>query len=247
MLSERAIQLIVFETGALAVWIGIGVLLMRGQVRWLWLAGALLLALVGKVLVFLGADGAFGDWIGGRYNWEGKIVTSVFLVVAALVLFRGQLSKVGLTLSQNGPAPIAGLSLAAATFIATAAFMILYFPGTKTEPPVDMLYQATMPSIEEELSARGILLAMLIMGFTKKGAEKAGVYAVAIAALITSVQFWSAHSIFTDGAWGFEFRPFWNIPTLFYGVLFVGVRLGMGSLLLPMLLHSWANCAGYFL
>ncbi|NNU17628.1 CPBP family intramembrane metalloprotease [Parvularcula sp. ZS-1/3] len=247
MLSERAIQMIVFETGALAVWVGLGVLLMRGRVRWAWLGGALALALIGKVLVFLGADGAFGDWIGGRYNWEGKIVTAGFWLVATLAIFWGRLGKVGLTLSQNGPAPKLGIGLAVATAIATGLFMALYFPGTKTEPAVDMAYQAAMPSIEEELWFRGLLLGMLIMGFTRKGMERAGTFAVLVAALITALHFWSVHSIFTDGSWGFEFRPFWNVPTLFYGLLWVGVRLGTGSLLLPILLHTWANTADYFL
>lgn len=246
-MTATAFQIAVFEAAFLSVLILAAAGLVRFRVRWEWLLPIPVLALVTKLIMFELGAGTLGDWIGGRYNWEGKIVVSLIWLGLIFLLFRGRFATVGLTLSQNGRFPKIGVAVAIFTALATAAWSSFYFPGTKSEPLVDMLYQASMPSIEEELWSRGLMLCMLILGFTPKGKDNTGAWAVVLAAAIVSLEFWATHSISTDGDWGFIFRLWYNPVAGIYGVLWVTVRLGTGSLLLPILLHSWANTCGYFL
>lgn len=239
-------QIAVFETVFLTALILLGAALMRGRVRWAWVLPIPALAFGGKLLMFAAGAGTFGNWIGGTYNWEGKILATVLWLAVTLVLFRHRLELVGLTLRQNGLFPRIGLAVAVFTLLASTAWSLFYFPGTKTEPVVDMLYQASMPSIEEELWFRGLMLTMLVLGFTPKAETAPPVLALCAAAAIVSLHFWGVHSIATDGAWGFDFRAWYNPVAGIYGLLWVTVRLGTGSLLLPVLLHSWANTSGYF-
>mgnify|MGYP001292622514 CR=1 FL=1 len=144
----------------------ISVLLVSNRVKLNWIFAVPLVAFSSKIILFFGAYGKFGNWIGGNYNWEGKIVSTIFTLVIILLIFRRNLKQVGLNLSQSGPAPRLGITIAGFTMIATITWNLFYFPGTKSEPISDMLYQAIMPSIEEELWFRGLLFAMLIKGLT---------------------------------------------------------------------------------
>ena len=55
-----------------------------------------------------------------------------------------------------------------------------------------------------------------------------------------------AHSITTNGDWGFIFRAWYNPVAGIYGALWITVRLATGSLILPIILHTVANIVGYF-
>lgn len=224
-----------------------GAAILRGQVRWIWLLPIPVIAFLSKLIMFEVGAGTFGDWIPGRYNWEGKLVTLVLWVAVAAALFRNNLATIGLTFQQNGPFRVIAFAVAALTAIATALWSMFYFPGVKSEPLPDILYQATMPTLEEELWFRGILLGMLVVGFTPRNAKQSSIVGVILAAAIVSLQFWGVHSIGTDGDWGFVFQAWFNPVAGIYGILWIIVRLGTGSLVLPMLLHTWANTAGYIL
>lgn len=247
MLNSSFVQVMVAETFVLFLFIFACAVILKLRVDWKWIVIAICVSVFSDLFAFLGASYAFGNWISGSYNFEGKIIASLFLMTIAIIFFQTDLKAVGLTLSQRGPSPNLGYALAGFTFIATGLFMYFYFPGVKSEPAIDMLYQATMPSIHEELFYRGLLLAFLIKAFTPNASKSKVSLGIALAAAVTCLQFWAGHSIFTDGSWGIEFRPWWNLATLFYAILWVGVRLATGSLVLPMLLHTWTNCAGYFL
>jgi CAAX protease family protein len=246
-LSASSFQIAVFEAVFLSALIVLGVALMRGRVRWIWLLPIPVIAFLGKLLMFEAGAGTFGDWISGRYNWEGKVIALVLWLGVAAALFRNKLATLGLTFQQNGPFRGIAFAVAALTAIATALWSIYYFPGVKSEPLPDILYQATMPTIEEELWFRGILLTMLTLGFTSRNAQQPSIAGVVLAATIVSLQFWGVHSIGTDGNWGFVFQAWFNPVAGIYGILWVIVRLGTGSLVLPMVLHTWANTAGYIL
>ena len=246
-MSASSFQIAVFETVFLSALILLGAALLRGRVRWVWLLPIPAIAFIAKLLMFEAGAGTFGDWIPGRYNWEGKVAALVCWVGVIAVFFRNNLATVGLTLRQNGPFRTIALGVAALTAIATALWSVFYFPGVKSEPLPDILYQATMPTIEEELWFRGVLLAMLTLGFTSRNAQQPSIAGVVLAAVIVSLQFWGVHSIGTDGQRGFVFHVWFNPVAGIYGLLWVIVRLGTGSLVLPMLLHTWANTAGYIL
>ena len=245
-MSGDSFQIAVFETLFLLVSIFAATLLLGGRVRWIWLVPIPVVAFLGKLILFFGAHGTLGNWIGGNYNWEGKIYSTAFTLTLIILLFGRDLKQVGLTLSQKGIAPRLGIAITSVTLIATIVWNALYFPGVKSEPIIDMLYQGSMPSLDEELWFRGLLLAMLVKGFTTNGVIRKDHYGILLAAVVVTFQFWAAHSITTNGDWGFIFRAWYNPVAGIYGALWITVRLATGSLILPIILHTVANIVGYF-
>lgn len=240
----NVLSIVVVET-AVVVGLCLGAaLILRGRVSWVWLLGTIALYAVHKVVVFLPSFGLTPDLIAGNYNWEGKILGTVVLLAAGWFIFKGDMKAWGFTLSQNGPAPIAGISVAVLTAIATAAFMYLYFPGVKVEPLADWTYQLTMPSLDEEFLYRGVMLIMLERAF--RPAFKAGLFAIVLAALITTLLFYIGHAMSVGPDWSIT-MVWGEVVPLITATLWVFVRVATGSVLLPVLLHSWLNTAGYLI
>jgi hypothetical protein len=222
----------------------VGALLMRGRVSWGWIGGAIALYAAHKFTVFFGFAGLPQDIIPGRYNWEGKILGVALTLAVGFAVFRGQAAEWGFTLRQSGPAPRAGFGMAAFTFIATAAFFYLYWPGVKSEPTADWLYQLTMPSLDEEFLVRGVFLLMLDRAFSGRVSVLGA--PIGWGGLITIAIFYVSHAMRVDADWSVAF--IWGeILPVIYAALWLHVRAATGSLLLPVLLHSWANTAGYLL
>lgn len=91
------------------------------------------------------------------------------------------------------------------------------------------------------------MIAMLLKGLAPAQEYVKGWAPFVLAGVVSSLQFWAVHSIGTDGEWGFSFQAWYNLVAGVLGSLWVVVRLGTGSLLLPILLHTVANTAGYFI
>jgi len=244
---EQAFQITIYETLFLSGLIFAASLLLGNRVKLFWLTSIVIIAFTGKLILFLGAGGMFGNWVGGHYNWEGKIFSTVYTLFLIIVFFGKNLEQVGFTLAQTGPLPRLGIGIAIFTVIATVAWNTIYFPGIKSEPTIDILYQATMPSLDEELWFRGLLLAMLFKGFSINDVIRKNYYPIFLATTIVTIQFWAVHSITSDGDWSFIFRPWYNPVAGIYGALYIVVRLCTGSLILPILLHTFANITGYFI
>lgn len=242
-----SIQVAVFKTVILTALVLLAAVLLKGKVRWLWLAPIPLLTLVKHLLLAEGGAGSFGDWIPGQYNWEGKLLVIPLWIAIICACFGDRSSAIGLTRKQNGPFRNTAFGVATFCAISWALAAVFQFQGVKSGSIWDVLYQTSMPTIEEELWFRGIMLAMLLEAFTPTGEQKPPVVAIILAALITSLSFWGAHSIGTDGDWGFTFDVWGNLQAGGFGALFVIVRIGTGSLVLPMLLDTWVNTAVYFL
>lgn len=234
---------IIGEALALALLCAVAGMFARDRVQWKWILGAVGLLLGQKFLLFLAMQ-LGPDVIGGRYNWEGKIVALGFLLAVGFMVFRDDRKEWGWSLEQDGPAPRAGLIAAACIAVATVLFMGLYFPGTKSEPMADWMYQLTMPSLQEELFYRGLLLFMLMRAFPSRS-KLLGV-PMGWAAAIVTVQFYLAHVLQVTPDW--QVAVNWaDFLSLIMGGLWVYVRLATGSLLFPILLHSLSNTVGYLL
>ncbi|NQY13743.1 MAG: CPBP family intramembrane metalloprotease [Henriciella sp.] len=221
--------------------------MLRLRVDWAWLIPIPILAFVAKLILLEGSAGTFGDWIPGRYNWEGKLLAIILFLGVVAALFRNKLSFVGLTWSQDGPFRNIALCLALFCAVSWGAASIFQFPGVRSAPLSDVLYQFTMPTLEEERWYRGILLAMLFKGFDQAREQGAPVLTTVLAVLVSSLSFWGAHAIGTDGNWGVLFDVSGHLIAGAFGLIWAVIRVGTGSLLLPMLLHTWTNTAGYII
>lgn len=225
---------------ALGGWLGataamglVAALALRGKVKWGWFGGALALMAAYDALLTRGYGHIPIQFWPSDWNWEGKAMALALSLSVALLLGA---RRCGLTLKQDrkglkGALILSGLL--AALFLGLA----LYFPT----PPLnadELAFQLTMPGLDEELLYRGVLLLMLNEAFARPlrvlGAS------MGWGALISSIAFGLAHALgYDDGA--FTFDAMTMALTGGPALLLVWVREKTGSLLLPVLLHNFAN------
>ncbi len=200
--------------------------------RWLMIAG-LLVALNDACLT--GAYGMLPDFIGGEWNWQGKLLAlCATLAIAALPAFGW--GRSGFTLSQKAgslKASIPVVVLYCAFFVVIA----LVFPDGKASAE-DVAFQLTMPGFEEEPFYRGILLLALDRSFTGRvrflGVDWGW------GAVLSCALFGMAHAFgFSDGR--FSFDAMTMALTALPSFIAVWLRLRTGSLLFPILLHNFGN------
>jgi membrane protease YdiL (CAAX protease family) len=159
-------------------------------------------------------------------------------------MFDGRWRLTGVTVIQKGPSPVSALVvtvLIAAAFAGAAWYLV---PG-RVGPVSELAYRASLPALEQELLYRGFLLAALDRAFGApvrlRGAAM-GWGAVASAMLFAADRALSLSpdlvltAAFGAGAWVF-----------LAGMLLVWLRAASGSVLLPVLVHSWAVASFYAL
>lgn len=227
---------------ALVGWIGataavglVGALVAFGRIRWAWFASALALMAAYDALLTRGYGHITWSFGPSDWNWEGKVMAiALSLAVASLPMLGWK--RTGITLRQDreglrGALVLCGLL--AALFLGLA----LYFPGQGFDAQ-SLGFQLTMPGLDEELFYRGVLLLMLNEAFGKPlkilGAP------MGWGAIVSSTAFGLAHALgYQDGAWTFDvmLMATTGLPAL----LLVWIREKTGSLLLPIVMHNFAN------
>lgn len=171
---------------------------------------------------------------GASWNWTGKLLS---LALSAIVIAALRLSPaaVGLTIKQRHTK--IGL-IALLLFIVWGSCLgVLFRPGV---PGMEtLLFQATMPALSEELVYRGIGPAILLGLFREQRSDDGMPWGVILS---TAVVFGAWHGLkYSNGAFGFD-----ALSALFP---FIGsipggwLRYKTGSLLFPILAHSFANVA----
>ena len=64
--------------------------------EWKWIGLVVITYAVNKFLLFVSMYPILIDILPGRYNWEGKIVGSLFIILSGYSLFRGDLASFGI-------------------------------------------------------------------------------------------------------------------------------------------------------
>lgn len=174
------------------------------------------------------------DIFGGNWNWSGKVLS---LALSALVIVALGLSPatIGLTLKQRH----IGIGITALVlYIVWGSCLGWYFnPGAGDAET--LWFQGTMPSLSEELVYRGIAPVLLLGLIRQKGPITDTPWAVILS---TSVVFGLWHGLrYSGGEFGFDIMsalfPFiGSIPGCW-------LRFKTGSLVVPVLAHSFANVA----
>lgn len=119
----------------------------------------------------------------------------------------------------------------------------LLFPNDAASTET-IIFQLTMPSLEEESFYRGLLLLALYEAF-KVRTNRLGVE-WRWGAILSCLLFGMAHSVaYSDGL--FSFEPVIMMLTAIPSFLAVWMRLKTGSILIPMLLHSFGNSISHFI
>lgn len=220
----------------LVVGSGLG-LLDRKQFSFRWLLVVAGLVVLNDLLLTNGY-GIISNVIGGNWNWQGKLLALAgTLGVASLAPFGWK--RVGLTFQQRSGSLRAALPVA---FLYCGFFLViaLFFPS---DPPTteDVVFQLTMPGLEEEPFYRGILLFAFDRAF--RGRFRFLGVDWGWGAVLSCVAFGLAHAFgYSNGALSFE--PMIFALTAVPSVIAVWLRYRTGSLLLPVGLHNFGNAIG---
>jgi len=178
-----------------------------------------------------------GHWetISSDWNWFGKIVSIAFscLVLACSPWLR---RNVGLRWRQAPGS--ARLSVGCFVIYLACAVGIGFLMPPMAFSADTLMFQFSMPGIDEELLIRGILLALLERAFGQSPMSCR--LRFGYAALITSLAFAYSHGVsVVDGQYQFSLLQF-SIPAVWAAVAAL-VRTRSGSLLWPILYHGTWN------
>ena len=239
-MAERVITSLLVAGMLLAVGLAIGAV-RREAFSLKWLLGSVLLLLVHDAVATNGYWQLPDVLWESRWNWQGKLLSfAALLALAAHPAFGWR--EVGWTLRHRE-----GSLRAVAPFVAlyAALFAGLALLSPPESPDFDTVaFQLTMPSLEEELFYRGVLLFALYKAFAGR-IRFAGV-AWSWGAVLASAAFGLDHAFrYADGAASVEWLYF--AATAVPSLAGVWVRLRTGSLAIPVAMHTFGNTASYFL
>jgi len=222
------------QVGVIAAFGLIGAALNRRDFHAGWFVSALALYILYDVLLTRVFFTIPNFPVESSWNWLGKLMSIIgMLFVVSLPKFGFR--RAGLTFVQrpNFRTPLI-------IFLGLLGLFVYLAISDKSEmaDAETILFQWTMPSIDEELFYRGVLLLMMNEAFTRR----ATVFGAAIGygGLLTSLLFGLAHGFEYDGA-GFHFDAVTFAITGIPSLILLWLRERTGSLLLPMLGHSASN------
>ncbi|WP_353217579.1 CPBP family intramembrane glutamic endopeptidase [Sandarakinorhabdus sp.] len=199
-----------------------------------WLAAAAALVAINDALLTNGY-GLLPDMIGGNWNWQGKLLAlAATLAIAALPGFGWR--RCGITLVQ-APGSLRAALPVALLYCAFFAAIALAFPGDGGDTET-LLFQLSLPGLEEEAFYRGLLLVALGQAFTARK-RLLGVDC-GWSAILSCLLFGLAHA-FSFAGGSFSFDAITMALTAVPAFLGVWMWLRTGSLLLPVLLHNVGN------
>ena len=170
--------------------------------------------------------------IDGSWNWDGKIY-GIVCGIAIYFIFRRQLSNNNFfTLKQDK------VGLKSALKVAIAILTIAILGGVVNDREFNietLLFQISMPGIDEEIMYRGVLLGLMCSALRAGGAAWRNP-----AIIINAVLFGLVHSLsLGDGALQFNSVNFMWTGLLGYGFGYITIKTR--SILIPMLTHNLYN------
>ncbi|MGL5816359.1 MAG: CPBP family intramembrane glutamic endopeptidase [Phycicoccus sp.] len=171
-----------------------------------------------------------------EYNWQGKLAGIVLGLVVIAALPSLSFRAVGFTSPRRGSWRAAAGVLAA--LLAVNALLAL--AGAAEELTLErLLFQASMPGLDEELFYRGILLVLLDRVITYRrhlwGVD------IGFGAVGTTVLFALGHGLTIDGAGALQVDPFSFVFVGAIGAALCWLRLRSGSLWPSLVTHNALN------
>ena len=197
--------------------------------RWLLLGGALIVL---NDVALTNLYGLVPDVLGGAWNWQGKLLAlAATLAVAGAIGWR----ESGLTLRQRKE----GRPLTWTVFILAAALfagLALMSEGEGADAET-LVFQWTMPGLEEEAFYRGILLLAFdrALGMRRMLGTELG-----WGGLLVTLAFGLAHAFSIDSG-VVEFDPLSFALTAIPSLILLWLRARTGSIVLPVIAHNLAN------
>lgn len=172
------------------------------------------------------------------WNWSGKTYAIIGSLVFYFVFRKSFDNHNYITFKQNNNSLRQILFAVILIFTITIAlsFLIKY----SDERFEELLYQFTMPGIDEEFAFRGIMLGILSNSLKSRiliGSINLGSPAL----IITSILFGFVHSLTIDNNWNINQNWFEFVNMFAIGLLFGWITIKSGSILMAILLHNTLN------
>ena len=179
----------------------------------------------------------------GKWNWSGKIY-SIMGSLLFLILYRKfELKDYFLTFKQKRIFPQNGILIVSSILIFQVVFTIagtLFFDSLKEWDSETILFQLTMPGIDEEIAFRGIMLGLLFK-VLKSNIRILGIKLVNPAILITSILFGLVHGFYITDSFEIGFNIFPFFFTMSFGIFWGWMTLRSGSILFALISHNLGN------
>ncbi|MEJ0104567.1 MAG: CPBP family intramembrane glutamic endopeptidase [Bacteroidota bacterium] len=181
--------------------------------------------------------------LGLQYNWIGKLSALLFLLLLVFVVKVISKKDAFATFEMNTSGSKKILALALAYLL--IRFSIYFF--TQTDKAVfhteAILFQATLPGIEEELLFRGILLGLLNKIFTNKSFKFLDVN-FGWGVILTSLLFGLVHGLHVGDTMHLDINGFAIGRTLADGFLFALLTEKFKSIVPAIIFHNLLNLIG---
>lgn len=175
------------------------------------------------------------NFIPGSWNWSGKLL-AIAGSILFLVLYRGLTTKeVGLTLRQKS-VPKLFLVLFLGIIVIGSLWGGISRPAKEWSSEA-LAFQLLMPTIDEEIAFRGIMLALLNKALCNAKIVKG----VSVANLVTSLLFGFVHALWVTNDFAIIFHASYFLQCFIMGIALAYLAERTGSLLFPMLAHSTSN------
>ena len=174
-------------------------------------------------------------FINGKWNWSGKIYAICGSIIFLIIYRKFELKDYHLTLKQNQGFKKKG-------FVVLLIILLIYstqfyFASAQNWNLETILYQLTMPGIDEEIAFRGIMLGLLtkILNPTFKNTF----FHPAI--IVTALLFGLVHGFQLNHNYELNFKLFPFFNTLFLGFVWGWMTLKSGSILFALVSHNLGN------
>lgn len=182
----------------------------------------------------------------GHLNWSGKIFSIVVTYAIILSRRRHDPARKFVTLSQKEGAGRRSAVIILLLLLFSALNSVL--GGSEGRPPINwetLLFEATLPGIDEEAVYRAAFLGYILAAVRVKGAPSWRGTAGSV--FTCAVLFGLLHALHFDPALHMHFDA---TAFAFTGIVGAGLAiltLNSGSILLPVIAHNLTNCIGILL
>ncbi|WP_192348507.1 CPBP family intramembrane glutamic endopeptidase [Algoriphagus sp. Y33] len=174
--------------------------------------------------------------INGDWNWSGKLYAILGSLVFLSLYRKFPLSDYFLTLRQNKKFFTKGIYILCSILLINS--IVAFFSPVQTLSIETLLFQFSMPGINEEVAYRGIMLGLLLKVL------KSNSLILNPSVWITALLFGMAHGFFLSKEFDviFKFQPFfWSF---IYGLIWGWLTVKSGSILVALISHNLGNGLG---
>lgn len=207
-----------------------------------WMPLIILIALLDNFVTQLPLMSERLQFAGSHWNWSGKLLNLAAMLLAANWLCatrRLTAADIGLTLRQ-APGTGRALLTVIVPYLALLVALTATLLGSDTPPARETLaYEATLPGLAEELSYRGVQLALFNKLFARRfqvlGAQ------IGYGAIAISIVFGLLHGAGFDNHFHLQFSPLVALFTGLIGFVLAWLRERTSSLVLPVIVHNATN------